>query len=217
MTPGGADTAPELGWTSSPGAGRRFPKQKVTRLLCLTQDHHRLHRRVQQDVILGGPRPDIRRPIPPRCMLGIAKYPGHAYAEMTRDIAAAIPASSGSTDASTVRSGVSVATQIPSRNRRGAIIGSPCNGSSLSKLASARPRMARASASLAAPMANRADTAQRASRSAAVTVLADSLGGTLGSRSPPSGCRRIAGYLRAGIDAGGSVSEAMHAVSRRRI
>jgi hypothetical protein len=36
---------------------------------------------------------------------------------------------------------MSVATQIPSRSRRGAIVGSPCNGSSLSKLASARPRM----------------------------------------------------------------------------
>ena len=91
MTPGEADTAPELGWTSSPGAGRRFPKRKVTRLLRLTQDHHRLHRRVQQDVILGGPRPDIRWPIPPRCMLGIARHPGHAHAEMTGDIAAAIP------------------------------------------------------------------------------------------------------------------------------
>ena len=33
---------------------------------------------------------------------------------------------------------MSVDTQIPSRSWRGAIVGSPCNGSSLSKLASAR-------------------------------------------------------------------------------
>ena len=45
------------------------------------------------------------------------------------------------------------------------MVGSPCNGSSGSRQASAWPRMARASASLAAPMANRTDSAQRASRS----------------------------------------------------
>lgn len=32
-----------------------------------------------------------------------------------------------------VGSGMSVATQIPSRTRRGVIVGSPCNGSSLSR------------------------------------------------------------------------------------
>ena len=42
---------------------------------------------------------------------------------------------------------MSVATQMPSRILRGAIVGSPRNGSSRSRLARAWPRIARASAS----------------------------------------------------------------------
>ena len=169
----------------------------------LAPDHHGLHRRVQQDVILRCSRPDVRRPIPPLSMLGIARHPGHAHGEVTGDIAATVSRVIGLNRGQ--RGQVRLERGHPDAiSKSGAMAGSPCDGSSRSRLASAWLRMARASASLAASMANRTDSAQRASRSAGVIVSADSPGGTDGLtvtsfllswiEFPGSACKSPAGH-----------------------
>ena len=65
----------------------RLPKQQVKRYR-LTPDHHGSHRRMQQDVILGRPRPDVRWPIPPRRPLSIAGSPQHIRAKVVSDVPA---------------------------------------------------------------------------------------------------------------------------------
>jgi len=58
------------------------PLSNSSCLLRLTQDHHRLYGRMQQDIILRGPRPDVRWPIPPRQAVSVPRSPQHTWAKV---------------------------------------------------------------------------------------------------------------------------------------
>jgi hypothetical protein len=133
-------------------------------------------------------------------MLGIARHPGHAHAEMTGDIAAAIPRVVGFNrrQHGQVRYECGHPDTVPKPERGNRRLTLPRQ---LPVQAGQRPAEDGTSPGLAGcPMANRAESAQCASRSAGVMVLADSPGGTPGLTITSVRLSRIAAYRRAGTD-----------------